>query len=391
MSRIHFSFLMALIMASGPFAIDAYLPGMPSMAEYLNVGVDSVAATVSFYVFGMALGQLIGGPFADRFDKRSIIIGGLVLYAISSIIIALASNIHIIQISRIFQAVGGGFAGVCIAPLVRARVKGNEAAKLFGLIALIMVLAPAVAPSIGALILLTGKWQNIFYFTAGYALFVAFMVATSLDKSPVSQIRQSLSPLSRYRAVLSNVTAVRYLFVQACGFSVMMVFVANSSLIYQGHFGLSEQVFGLMFAANTLMNIVANRLNSRLLSSVPSHTLLRAGILIQGAFVVALVLFTFFDSPVHIYSIGIIGAVGMLGAIMPNSNALFISQYKENTGSASALLGSTQFLFAAAMSGLTTQLYNETLWPIIIVMACLVVLSNILLPKPTADDSELSE
>lgn len=65
MSRIHFSFLMALIMASGPFAIDAYLPGMPSMAEYLNVGVDSVAATVSFYVFGMALGQLIGGPFAD--------------------------------------------------------------------------------------------------------------------------------------------------------------------------------------------------------------------------------------------------------------------------------------------------------------------------------------
>lgn len=140
MSKGYFIVLMATIMAADPFAVDSYLPGIPSMAEYQGVGVDSIATTVSFYIFGMALGQLIGGPLADRFDKRVVIIVGMSVYALSSFIIANAESLHLIQIARIIQAIGGGFAGVCVAP--------------------------AIASSIGALILLTGSWQNIFYFSS---------------------------------------------------------------------------------------------------------------------------------------------------------------------------------------------------------------------------------
>ncbi|WED23676.1 multidrug effflux MFS transporter [Vibrio sp. JC009] len=381
MSKGHFVVLMAMIMAAGPFAVDAYLPGIPSMAEYLGVGVDSVATTVSFYIFGMALGQLIGGPFADRFEKRSIIIGGLVLYAASSLIIASASDLHVIQISRILQAVGGGFAGVCIAPLVRMREKGNAAAKLFGLIALIMVLAPAIAPSIGALILLTGKWQNIFYFTAAYALFVATLVAKSLPKCPPKASQEKIPAYRRYLQVMQNRVAMRYLLVQACGYSVMMVFVTNASFIYQGQYGLSEQIFGLAFAANTLVNVLVNRSNAKLLNSLAAHKLLRAAIVFQAFFVFALVIFTAIEVSVYVFALGIMGAVGMLGAIMPNANALYMSQFKENTGSASALLGAGQFLAGALMGGLTTQIYNGTLWPVVLVMLSLVIISNIVLPK----------
>lgn len=381
MSKGHFVVLMAMIMAAGPFAVDAYLPGIPSMADYLGVGVDSVATTVSFYIFGMAMGQLIGGPFADRFEKRTIIIGGLVLYAMSSIVIASADNLHVIQISRILQAIGGGFAGVCIAPLVRMREQGNAAAKLFGLIALIMVLAPAIAPSIGALILLTGKWQDIFYFTAIYALFVAALVAKSLPKHPSKSLPEKVPAYRRYMVVMQNTTAMRYLLVQACGYSVMMVFVTNASFIYQGYFGLGEQVFGLMFAANTLVNILVNRSNAKLLNHQPAHKLLRVGIVFQAIFVQMLVVFAETEVPVYIFALGIMGAVGMLGAIMPNANALYMSQFKENTGSASALLGAGQFLAGALMGGLTTQIYNGTLWPVVFIMAFLVVASNILLPK----------
>ncbi|NOI67131.1 multidrug effflux MFS transporter [Vibrio sp. 99-8-1] len=381
MSKGHFVVMMALIMAAGPFAVDAYLPGIPSMAEYLGVGIDSVATTVSFYIFGMAIGQLIGGPFADRFDKRTIIIGGLVLYALCSLVIASASNLHVIQISRIFQAVGGGFASVCIAPLVRMRGQGNEAAKLFGLIGLIMVLAPAIAPSIGALILLTGQWQNIFYFTAAYALIVATLVTLSMSKYPAPVEREKISAYKRYMIVMQNTTAMRYLVVQACGYGVMMVFITNASFIYQVKFGLGEQVFGLMFAANTLMNMLINRSNSKLLSYQSAHQLLRGAILIQAIFVLLLVCFTAVDAHLYMFVLGIMGAVGMLGAIMPNANALYMSQFQENTGSASALLGAGQFTAGALMGGITTQIYNGTLWPVVSVMAVLVITANILLPK----------
>ena len=381
MSKGHFVVLMAMIMAAGPFAVDAYLPGIPSMAEYLGVGIDSVATTVSFYIFGMALGQLIGGPFADRFDKRTIIISGLVLYAVSSVVIASADNLHVIQISRIFQSIGGGFAGVCIAPMVRMREKGNAAAKLFGLIGLIMILAPAIAPSIGALILLTGSWQNIFYFTAGYALFVAILVVRLLPKCPPQTAPEKIPAYRRYLMVMQNKTAMRYLLVQACGYSVMMVFITNASFIYQAHFGLGEQIFGLVFAANTLGNMLVNRSNAKLLNSLPAHKLLRAAIALQAIFVLMLVTFTAIEVPVYIFVPGIMGAIGMLGAIMPNANALYMSQFKENTGSASALLGAGQFLAGALMGGITTQIYNETLWPVVLVMTLLVISSNILLPK----------
>ncbi|MGR5142041.1 multidrug effflux MFS transporter [Photobacterium sp. DNB23_23_1] len=381
MSRRHFIILMALIMAAGPFAVDAYLPGIPSMAEYLGVGVNSVATTVSFYIFGMALGQLIGGPLADRYNKRIIIIGGLILYAVASIIIASAASLHVIQIARIFQAIGGGFAGVCIAPLVRMREKGNEAAKLFGLIALIMVLAPAVAPSIGALILLTGGWQNIFYFCAAYSLFTAAVVAKSLPKCPTRSDQENIPAYRRYIMVMQNKQAMSYLLVQACGFSVMMVFVTNASFIYQVQFGLSEQLFGLVFAANTVANMLINRINSKLLSSQPAIKLLRIGVLFQAIFVLVLATFTAMEVSVYVYMLGIMGAVGMLGAIMPNANALYMSQFDGNTGSASALLGAGQFLAGALMGGLTTLFYNGTLWPLVIVMLSLVTASNILLPK----------
>ncbi|MEE3879932.1 multidrug effflux MFS transporter [Vibrio sp. YYF0003] len=381
MTKQKFVFLMAMIMAAGPFAVDAYLPGIPDMALELNVAGSTVASTVSFYIFGMALGQLIGGPLADRFEKRSLIIIGLAIFSISCLIIASVSDIYVIKAMRVIQAIGAGFAIVCVAPLVRQREQGNAAAKLFGLIALIFIIAPAIAPSVGAFILQFGTWQHIFYFMAAYAVFVMIFVALSLPKQDVKQKPQAISALKRYSIVLRNKTAMRYLIVQSCGYSVMMVFVTNSSFIYQNHFGLAQQIFGLVFALNTVFNIIVNRFNSSFLNKVPVHKLLRVALLVQAFFVVLLIIMTKMDVNVVVFAIGIIGAVGILGAIQPNTNALFMSQYTEHTGSASALLGACQFITAAIMGGITTWLHNDTLWPVVLVMIVLVTVANSVLPK----------
>ncbi len=268
MSKPRFVFLMALIMAGGPFAVDAYLPGMPAMSDSLGVGIDHIATTISYYVLGMALGQLIGGPLADKFQKRSLIVTGLAIYALSSLSIASSNDIVFIQIVRIIQAIGGGFAIVCVPPLVREREQGNAAAKLFGLIGLIFIIAPAIAPTIGGLILMVGNWQSIFYFMSAYAVLVIVFVLTSLPKDPEAKGRQTIPVLKRYWIVMQNKTALRYLVAQSSGYAIMMIFITNSSFIYQQHYGLSEQVFGLVFALNTIFNVIVNRVNSRLLSRV---------------------------------------------------------------------------------------------------------------------------
>ncbi|GHW45590.1 Bcr/CflA family drug resistance efflux transporter [Vibrio cholerae] len=381
MSKPKFVILMAMIMAAGPFAVDAYLPGIPGMASDLNVSGASIASTINFYILGMALGQLIGGPLADRVEKRSLIIVGLGIFVLSCLVIASAEQIIVIKVMRVVQAVGAGFAIVCVAPLVRQKEKGMAAAKLFGTIGLIFILAPAIAPSVGALILSFGSWQHIFYFMAAYAIVIMISAATSLPKQTKRLPFKSLPLFEGYRYAFNNKTAMRYLIVQACGYSVIMVFVTNSSFIYQEHFGLTERVFALVFALNTVFNIIVNRANSYLLNRISAHVLLRIALIIQALCVVLLVVMTMMEVNVTIFAIGIIGAVGILGAIYPNTNALYISQFYKHTGSASALLGTSQFIVASIMGGITTWLHNDTLWPPILVMAGLVLITNLALPK----------
>jgi DHA1 family bicyclomycin/chloramphenicol resistance-like MFS transporter len=167
----------------------------------------------------------------------------------------------------------------------------------------------------------------------------------------------------------------------------MMVFVTNASFIYQGYFELSEMMFGLAFAANTLGNIFINRINARLLNYFPAHQLLRGAIMLQGFFVLLLIVFTAIGVPIYIYLLGIVGAVGMLGAIMPNANAVYMTLFQENVGSASALLGAGQFLAGAVIGGLTTQFHNDTLWPVALTLLLLVIATNFLLPKAQKENT----
>lgn len=223
---------------------------------------------------------------------------------------------------------------------------------------------------------------------AAYAVFVMIFVALSLPKQDVKQKPQAISALKRYSIVLRNKTAVRYLIVQSCGYSVMMVFVTNSSFIYQDHFGLAQQIFGLVFALNTVFNIIVNRFNSSFLNKVPAHKLLRVALSVQAFFVILLIIMTKMDVNVVVFAIGIIGAVGILGAIQPNTNALFMSQYTEHTGSASALLGACQFITASIMGGIATWLHNDTLWPVVLVMIVLVTVANFVLPKAVPEEEK---
>ncbi|RKF19712.1 Bcr/CflA family efflux MFS transporter [Alginatibacterium sediminis] len=378
MNDTRFAVLMALIIAASPFAIDAYLPAIPYMASYFSAGIDQVANTISLYILGMAFGQIVGGPMADRFGKRVMILAGLSVFALSSLMIALSEQLIYVQAFRLIQALGGGFAMVCVSPLIRERATGNAAAKLFSLVGLIMVAAPAIAPSVGALLINFFSWQSIFYFLCIYAVVVTFISMSAIPKDKPIKSASSISALQRYRNVLTNRSAIKYIFIQGCAFSVMIVFVTNASFIYQDYYQFSDQSFAVLFALNIIMMAIANRLNNYFLNRYSAETIMRFALGVQMLAVIAMFCMNVLEVAPGLMVVGIVFSVGAQGAIAPNCNAIYISQFNQDTGSASALIGSIQFFMAAVLGGVSTFFFDSSLWPVITVMLILAMLANVL-------------
>lgn len=376
-----FAILMALISACGPLALDAYLPGIPYMAHDLGVPASQVATTVSIFVLGLAAGQLIGGPLSDKIGRKRVILAGLVIYAASCAIISQTDKFWVLATFRLIQAIGGGFAFVCVPALIRDRASGKEAAKLFAMVGLIMVAAPALAPSLGAICIALGGWHNIFYFMVAYPLVVATIVTFAIETDKPHE-PQTVSACKRYRQVYSISEAHRYLFAQGLTYSVMIIFVANASFIYQQYYQLSDHIFGLFFGANIVLIAICNRINSARLTHFAPEKLLKQTTRIQLGTILLTVLAVACGHPLWAVACGIILTIGQQGAIMPNASAVYMSHFKHNTGAASALMGSVNFVSAAIFSAFSTWIYNGTLWPVVLTMLGLSLGGNLLLHWP---------
>ncbi|HBV75463.1 MULTISPECIES: multidrug effflux MFS transporter [Vibrio] len=358
--------LLASVFALSPFSIDTYLPAIPTIASELNVEINWVAMTVSLYVFGLAIGQLLGGQFSDKYGRRIVMMVGLVIFALGSVAISSAQSIQVLWACRFIQSIGGGIAIVCVPALIRDNAEGREAARLFSLIALIMMIAPSIAPSVGTLILTLLNWHFIFIFL-GILGFTLAVYAFFLVPKPVLKTSQNTPKLMSYSEVLRQRTVFGYLLALAFGFSVMLIFLTNSPFVYMEYYGISEKVFSVLFLMNVLGLIAINRLNSYLLKKHGPAVLLVRFIQMQlcGA-IILLLSVTFF--PQHMYGVvaGFIIMVSANAGIMPNTNACYLQYFKQNSGKAAGLLGSMQFLTASIVSGLVAYFTQGNLWPVAI-------------------------
>ena len=166
---LSFVFMLASVFAMSPLAIDLYLPTIPRIADDFNSPVQQLAITLSLYVFGLSLGQFIGGPLSDYWGRRRVLFIGLLVFVSSSLVLAFAQSLEVFWGARVIQALGGGFAAVVVPALIRDNTEGRATAKLFSLIGLITIFAPAVAPSLGTLIFSIAGWRAIFVALALYA------------------------------------------------------------------------------------------------------------------------------------------------------------------------------------------------------------------------------
>lgn len=395
MPHIQLALLLGMTVALGPLALDAYLPAFPEIADELGVAHGAVGLTLSAYVGTMGLAQLIGGPLSDRYGRQRILMFGLAVFALGAWLIAHADTLQDMLYWRVVQGVGGAFCAVSVPAVVRDQVRGADAARLFGMIGLIMFIVPALAPTMGAALLAWQDWPAIFLVLAAYAIVLMLVLHLGLFRRLTPRqpaVTPVITLITNYAFVLKHPTTMRFVGIQALCFSIMLVFITHSSFIYQEWFGLSKSMFSGLFAANIAGMAAMNLLNRRLLRYFESVRILRAVIVMQGVAIMMLVTAASLGAPYWVVAGCFVLSIGFQGAIVPNNMANALEFFPHLGGTAAALLGAAQFSVAGIISGISASVSGHALLPVVLTMAvCSAGAVILVLGAPAAVARELQK
>lgn len=359
--------LMAALVAIMPFSIDAYLPAIPAMASALNADIHRVEQSIGSFILGVALGQLLGGSLSDVKGRRNIALLGLLLYIVGSLALIVIQTVEQLTLLRTVQALGAGMTSVVVGAIIRDNYEGRKAAQMFALIGIIMMVAPLLAPMLGAVLSQWLGWRTVFVFLLLYASVVLLVLYRFLPQYKKAEpLSWGIVPQSmmRYRRVFTTRNAMGFLFFQAASFASMLVFLTESPFVYMEIYGLDSQQYAWVFACNILAMAVFNRITAwGLRRNWQPRLILLAGIALQlmAGLAMAIMVWTMKQPPLWALVGAVMISVGTQGLIVANTQALFMGYFKEEGGSANAVLSSSQSLLGALTALLATVLHNGTI------------------------------
>jgi DHA1 family bicyclomycin/chloramphenicol resistance-like MFS transporter len=273
--------ILAALMGFASISTDLYLPAMPAMGRTLNASAGSVEWTISGYLIGSSLGQLLWGPIGDRFGRRLPVAAGLVLFVIGSAGCALAGSLPAMIGWRVVQALGASASVVLARAMVRDLYAGARAAQMMSTLMTVMAIAPLLGPLVGGQILAASGWRAIFWVlvaVGGATLAALFTIPETLPSD-----RRRIEPLGRalvgYGALLKDPAILAYIGVGGFFYGGRFAFIAGSPFAYVNYYHVSPQAYGLLFALNILGIMGANVINARLVVRIGGDRLMRWGTL----------------------------------------------------------------------------------------------------------------
>ncbi|MCE8017166.1 multidrug effflux MFS transporter [Halomonas sp. MCCC 1A17488] len=355
---------LAALTALGPLATDMYLPAMPAMAAALDTGPDQIQLTLSLYMAGFAVAQLFCGPISDRFGRRPVMIAGFGLFLLASLLCAFAPSIEWLLAGRFLQALGGAAGPVLGRAAVRDIHGPIEAGRVLSYMASTMALAPALAPIVGAGLLLFFGWESIFVLLTIYAAAMLLVLAFLMPEPLARENRQSVHPatiLQNYRMLLGQRAFMGYTLVNASGFTGLFAFLSGSSFVLIEFMGMSPFGYGIGFTL-----IVAGFFSGTLISGRFSHRLGRDRLLLLATSICALAGLTMAGlaaaaiyTPWAVIGPHILFLVGF-GIVMPQSMSGALAPNPQCAGSASSLFGFLQMTLAALGGALVGRFHDGT-------------------------------
>lgn len=345
---------LGMLTAITPLATDLYLPALPIMPGELNTTASNIQMTIGIMTFGVALGQLFGGPISDTMGRKLPLIVGNLLCVISGIICAYAPSIEILLLGRFLQGLTGSIGVVIAKAIARDFASGQELTKLFALLMMVNGLAPVLAPLVGGQLLLFTTWRVIFIILA---VFSAILLVGSLlfreslpkEKRIAGGITTSVK---NYLTLMKDKPFLGQTLIQFFAFGAFFSYISGSSFVYQNIFQLSAQEFSYLFGINSCGIILASAISGRVSNVVTSRQLLTFSLwqLTIGSllFLVAMIL-ELSLIPVTIILFFTVCTVSLFGSA---SFSMAMAKYGKMAGSASAVLGFASMFSAGIVSPL---------------------------------------
>jgi MFS transporter, DHA1 family, multidrug resistance protein len=367
-----FIVVLAACMAATALAIDAALPAFPEIRESFGLASDATSVTgiITFFFIGSSLGLLPAGILADRFGRRPVMWGGLVLYIVGTVLSIFAPSMWVMFIARFIWGLGSAGPRVAAMAMVRDSYDGEQMAKQMSLIMAVFILVPAFAPSLATVVLLIGPWQAVFWMCAA----IAVAVAGSVALLPETLAFESQRPLHGrdvargLRVIVATPGTIGYMVALTAMFGVFLSYLASSEIILDQVFGL-EQWFPIFFGAIAVTMGSAMYVNGRFVERLGLQRIIRLAFvanLIAGTALLAVAVATSGEPPFWLFAVLLGTVLFFQQMLIPNLNAAAMRPLGHVAGTAAAMLGMVPGVLGAVIGGVIDRRFDGTIRPLAI-------------------------
>ncbi|HEC1574974.1 TPA: multidrug effflux MFS transporter [Campylobacter upsaliensis] len=378
-AKLRLIFILALMSSIAPLSTDMYLPALSQVKQSFETSEFLTQLSLASFFIAFALGQLIYGPLSDVFGRKIPALVGIFLFMLSSLFCVIIDNIYIFIILRFFEALGG-CAGVVIArAIVNDLFELKEAASIFALMMVFSALAPMLSPSFGGFLIEYFSWHSIFATLFGLGILLFLLIFFALKESAPHLKRQKFShkeTLKSYRFVLKDKPFILYVSCASLVLAAMFAYITGSSFVFINFFGLSERDFGLLFGLNALGFVIFANINAKMVRKIDSEKILFYALIIMLISTLILFVNSLIEPNFWLFELSIFTSIALLGFIAPNTTTLAMARFKDHSGTASAVLGTSQFALAGVISFIVSAVGANTPVILALIMLICVVLAN---------------
>jgi MFS transporter, DHA1 family, multidrug resistance protein len=348
--------LLALMTALGPLSTDMYLPSLPAIAESLGATTSEAQLSLSVFLLGFAAGQLVYGPFADRFGRKPMLLAGLLLFTAASLACSLAPSIGLLILARFVQALGAAGPIVLARAVVRDLYDGTRASRELSRMGMIMGLVPAAAPVAGGMLHAALGWASNFWAMALVGLLGMGVVGRKLPETLARRNPAPVSPqgIARSFADVARHSGFRaYLALMALTYGGLFAWISGSSFVLQQVYGLSEIAFALAFAVGVVGYIFGTVLAQALLPRIGIERTIAVGAVMLAAAGLAM-LAGVLAGPGHAAEVVLPMALYLcgVGCVMPQAMAGALMPFPDRAGAASSFAGFVQMITGSLIGAL---------------------------------------
>ncbi len=392
--RRYYIFLVAYLVglsAFGSFVNDMYLPSLPEMTRYFGCSVSTVQLGLTMGMIGLGLGQLILGPVSDKYGRKPVLIGAMIVFMIGAVASVFSPTIHFFLGCRLVQGLGAS-GGYFLARTIPADIyQGRPLAKMMALIGAINGFAPASAPVLGGLVSQDHGWKAVFWILAGIAAFL-LCVAIPLKESLKPDRRfkgKLLDAFGEYPALLKNKRFMIHVTLKGTALGLLFAYCSSAPFIMQTHFGWSQLHFGLFMGFNAIFIAVGAMIAVKFKILKQAASL--GGILLFIATAVQVAVLFLIDD-FWAYELMMLPILFSLGMIFTVGNTLAMNEGRDNAGGASAVLGLAGYVFGATVAplvGLGNIMHSTAI--VFAVMATLILLSSYASSRLSPDPNMLKK